>query len=63
MDGVIFGFYTLSIILFVGMANSLMGIYKPGIYPPKKVLRKRASVLASGGIFTLLIAILLTVIR
>lgn len=41
----------------IGAAYNFFALKKPGIYPPKKVLRKRAGFLAAGGALFLLIGI------
>ncbi len=58
MDGIIFGFFALSGVLFLGMIHYFLATHKPGMYPPKKVLRKRAGVLASSGAFCLILGVL-----
>jgi hypothetical protein len=55
LDGIIFGLFALSIVLFFGAIYHILSLKKPGFYPPKKVLKKRAVLLAiSGGIGVLL---------
>jgi hypothetical protein len=58
MDGLIFGFFALSAVLFFGMLHYLSASRRPGMYPPKKILKKRAMVLGSSGGAALLLAIL-----
>jgi hypothetical protein len=59
VDGIIFGFFALSAILFFGMLHYIMAIQKPGMYPPKNILKRRAGVLGTGGVVALLLGILL----
>ncbi|RIW35360.1 hypothetical protein D3H55_08170 [Bacillus salacetis] len=59
MDGIIFGFFALSAILFFGMIHYFMATQKTGVYPPKNILKRRAGVLGTGGIISLLLGILL----
>jgi hypothetical protein len=49
--------FIASFIFFVGVIHNLLGLKKPGIYPPKQLLRKRAGSLAVGAVFFLLIGI------
>jgi hypothetical protein len=53
-------FIILSIILFFGAIKYFLKLTRPGVYPPKQVLKKRAVALAGGGGIFLLIAILIT---
>ncbi|MGM0846388.1 MAG: hypothetical protein ACQEUT_15545 [Bacillota bacterium] len=61
MDGIIFGFFALSLILFFGTVHYFMAAQKSGMYPPKNFLKRRAGVLGAGGVITLLLGILLWV--
>jgi hypothetical protein len=61
VDGIIFGFFALSAILFFGTVHYFMAAQKPGMYPPKNILRRRAGVLGSGGVITLILGVLLWV--
>ncbi|XXM73987.1 hypothetical protein ACQ0QQ_08905 [Lysinibacillus sphaericus] len=58
MDGIIFGFFALSVVLFLSMVYNFIGIQRPGIYPPKNMLKRRAAMLGSGGVISFLIGIL-----
>ncbi|PFA62571.1 hypothetical protein CN378_20315 [Bacillus sp. AFS015802] len=58
MDGIIFGFFALSGVLFLSMVYNFISIQRPGMYPPKNILKKRATILGSGGLITFLIGIL-----
>jgi hypothetical protein len=49
--------FLISVALFVGAVHNLLGLKKPGMYPPKAILRKRAGTLAAGGAIFLLIGI------
>jgi hypothetical protein len=62
VDGIIFGLFALSIILFFGMAHYLLSLKKTGVYPPKNILKKRAGVLGIGGGISFFLAIILLVI-
>jgi hypothetical protein len=41
--------FILSGAFFIGMFKCMVNIHKPGIYPPKKRLKRRAGILAAGG--------------
>jgi hypothetical protein len=53
-------FFVCSAILFFGTIKYLLELKRPGVYPPKQVLKKRAAALAGGGGFCLLIAAMLS---
>ncbi|MEH7254186.1 hypothetical protein V7111_18860, partial [Neobacillus niacini] len=61
MKSVIIILYLLSVLLFVGSIWNVLSIKRPGFYPPKQILRNRASKLAKGGAFVLLLSIVLTI--
>ncbi|WP_442599079.1 hypothetical protein [Neobacillus sp. D3-1R] len=58
MKGVMFIIFALSILFFLGMAHFFFASKRPGVYPPKYILRRRAGAFAMGGILFLLIGIL-----
>jgi hypothetical protein len=49
LDGIIFGLFALSIVLLFGAVYNALSIKRPGFYPPKKVLKRRAVLLAVVG--------------
>lgn len=55
-------FFFASFLLFLAMIKNVLAIQRGGVYPSKKVLRKRAEGMIVGGIVFLLIGILLTII-
>jgi hypothetical protein len=59
LEGVTFVIFAISILLFMGMAHFFFASKRPGVYPPKYILRRRAGSLAMGGILFLLIGILI----
>ncbi|PLR89960.1 hypothetical protein [Bacillus sp. T33-2] len=59
MVGIIFG---VSILLFIGSINFFLASRKPGIYPPKKLLKKRAGVFAIGGAVLFLAGLLFSLL-
>ncbi|WP_174730604.1 hypothetical protein [Mesobacillus harenae] len=63
MDGVIFGLFALSFILYYGMCHYILASNRPGIYPPKTLLKKRAKALAAGGTIVLLLAAFIYYLR
>ncbi|WP_342430185.1 hypothetical protein [Neobacillus sp. FSL H8-0543] len=52
--------FLISFLLFLGTIRYLLAIKRPGVFPPKQVLKKRASALAGGGGIFLVAAILLS---
>ena len=50
--------FIISSICFIGVIYNLLALKKPGMYPPKQILRKRASSLAGGGALFLLMGII-----
>ncbi|ASS89382.1 MAG: hypothetical protein C6W58_10905 [Bacillaceae bacterium] len=63
MAGVIFLFFIISMLFLVGAFYNLKLANSASSYPPKHLLKKRASVLAIGGLTSLLIAFLLYYIQ
>jgi hypothetical protein len=47
-------------LLFVGAIWNALALKRPGFYPPKQVLKKRAAVLAGSGVIILLVSIILS---
>ncbi|MDQ1004200.1 hypothetical protein QFZ28_004600 [Neobacillus niacini] len=52
--------FLLSILLFAGAIWNALALIKPGFYPPKQVLKKRAAALAGGGVIFCLVSIILS---
>lgn len=50
--------FLISIVFFAGSIHNLLELKKPGMYPPKALLRKRAGSLAGGGAILLVIGII-----
>ncbi|MGM0876260.1 MAG: hypothetical protein ACQEWV_16190 [Bacillota bacterium] len=59
MLGVIFLFFAISLLLFIGAFHYFKLLQQSASYPPKKVVKQKVSVLASAGGVTLLIGIVL----
>jgi hypothetical protein len=59
MKGVIAVIFAFSIIFFFGAFHFLLKYQKPGVYPPKQVLKKKVFVLAAGGGIFLLLGFLI----
>lgn len=59
MSGVIFITFVISILCFIGMTNYFILSQKARVYPPKKVLLKKAGLLGVGGIILLVVGLLL----
>ncbi|MED4206063.1 hypothetical protein [Neobacillus mesonae] len=51
-------FFILCVILFLGSGKYFADVKRPGVYPPKQILKSRALVCASGGGICLLIALM-----
>jgi hypothetical protein len=61
MRVVLFFTVILDFLLFFGLCHSLLLLSRPGIYPPKKLVKKRVSALGAGTILLFVIIILLYV--
>ena len=53
-------FFILTVLMLLGTFKNLFALRRPGVYPPKQILKKRAAGLAGFAIICLLIAILLS---
>ncbi|MBD8067720.1 hypothetical protein [Bacillus sp. PS06] len=60
MVGVIFGFFVISLLLFLGAFNYFLLSQRGGAYPPKRTLMQKAMGFAIVGTGILVIAILLS---
>jgi hypothetical protein len=58
MDGIMLFFFLLSGCFFMGMLQSFLSSRRAGIYPPKNILKKRASILAVSGMVFFLLGLL-----
>ncbi|MGG0719213.1 hypothetical protein ABE096_16680 [Robertmurraya massiliosenegalensis] len=63
MDGVIFGLFTLSMVLVFGAIYNTLSIKKPGFYPPKKVLKRRALALGVVAIICLFLGMFVAALK
>ncbi|MEC1524070.1 hypothetical protein P9D43_18890 [Neobacillus niacini] len=52
--------FLLSIVLFISAFWNALALKRPGFYPPKQVLKKRAASLAGAGVIFLLVTIILS---
>jgi hypothetical protein len=50
-------FFIFSAILLLGAFKYFLELTRPGVYPPKQILKKRAAALSGGGGIFLLIAV------
>jgi hypothetical protein len=50
--------FLISFLFFWGMVRYLLALKRPGVFPPKQVLKKKAAALAGGGGIFLVVAIL-----
>lgn len=55
--------FLISVACFAGAVHHLLASKKPGMYPPKALLRKRAGALAGGGAIFLLIGMIFSSFR
>ena len=53
-------FFIISAILLFGTLKNLFELKRPGVYPPKQVLKKRAAGLTGFACISLLVALLLS---
>ncbi|MDF2787760.1 MAG: hypothetical protein K0S80_858 [Neobacillus sp.] len=53
--------FFLSILLFAGAIWNALALKRPGFYPPKQVLKKRAAALAGVGVIILLVSVILSI--
>ncbi len=51
-------FFSFSALLFLGTGHFLLAVKRPGVYPPKQVLKNKAGMMAGGGGICLLIALM-----
>ena len=59
MSGVIFLFFVISLLLFIGAFHYFKLLQQSASYPPKKIVKQKVNVLASAGVIMLLIGIML----
>jgi hypothetical protein len=52
--------FLLSILLLAGAIWNALALKRPGFYPPKQVLKKRAAALAGVGVIILLVSVILS---
>jgi len=62
MKGVSIFFIAVGIILLIGMLYNFSAFQRPGIYPPKRILKNRVMSLGGVGSIFLLIGILITIL-
>ena len=60
MKSVITVLFLLSVLLFIGAVWNTLAVKRPGFYPPKQILKKRALALAGGGGIILVVAMILS---
>jgi hypothetical protein len=53
-------FFLISLMLFLGTLKNLLAVKRPGMYPPRQILKKRAAALAGGGGIFLIFALILS---
>ena len=63
MDGLIFFLFFLSACFFFGMFHFFLATKRSGVYPPKYVLKQKASIFAASGTVCFFIAFLFYLFR
>lgn len=53
-------FFFLSILSFLTSIHFLVSIKKPGVYPPKYILKRRSAAMATGGLVFFLIGCIIS---
>ncbi|MBS4210696.1 hypothetical protein [Bacillus sp. FJAT-50079] len=59
MKGIITVIFFLAALLLAGMLHYVASQRRPGIYPPKKILKQRAMTLGGAGFICLVIGVLI----
>ncbi|MFE8696281.1 hypothetical protein ACFYKT_07925 [Cytobacillus sp. FJAT-53684] len=59
MSGVTAGIFTIGTLLIAGGVHFYLAIKKPGVYPPKYILKRRAAAFAAGGIGFMLLGVIM----
>ncbi|MFC3883799.1 hypothetical protein ACFOU2_09910 [Bacillus songklensis] len=59
MAGLVFGLFSLSVILLVATFGTIMAVQKTASYPPKHVLRKRAATFGFSAVMVFFLAFIL----
>lgn len=59
LSGVIFIFFIIALLFFIGAFHYLKLVQQSASYPPKKQLKQKVAVLASAGFISLVIGIIL----
>lgn len=58
LTGITYFLFGVSILLFFGMIHFFLASRRPGVYPPRNILRKRSATLAVGGTLFLMLGTL-----
>ena len=53
-------FFIFSAILLLSAIKYFLDLTRPGVYPPKQMIKKRATALSGGGVIFLLIAVVIS---
>ncbi|WP_394233253.1 hypothetical protein [Niallia oryzisoli] len=53
-------FFSLSILSFLASIYFVTSIKKPGVYPPKYILKRRSATMAAGGLLFFLIGCIIS---
>lgn len=63
MKNAVIIFFILSALFFIGAAKFLADLKRPGVYPPKQVVKERALALAGAGLIFFFIALILSIFQ
>lgn len=58
MKSAVIIFFILSAIFLIGAGKFIVDLKRPGVYPPKQVLKERALALAGAGVIFFFIALM-----
>jgi phosphatidylglycerophosphate synthase len=63
VSGILQVLFGISLLLFIGMFHFFLASKRPGVYPPKHILRKRAASLAMGAVVFFLLGLIVYVLK
>ncbi|WP_449620547.1 hypothetical protein [Robertmurraya sp. Marseille-Q9965] len=59
----IFGLFAASVVLLFGAIYNFLSLKKPGFYPPKRVLKRRATLLACIAVVCILLGMTVVIFK
>ncbi|MHC0036796.1 hypothetical protein [Pseudoneobacillus sp. C159] len=63
MIGILQVMFGISLLLFIGMFHYFIASKRPGVYPPKHIMRKRAATLAFGALVFFILGLFVYVLK